>query len=267
MQHAPDEEMPHRISHRPAVVTVVVTAVAVFTSVAVTQATVWWMGHDAGMLPALFAGSIPAIMVPLTIFPMANANHRLRRRQGELERLAHTDVLTGLPNRRAFFEHAERMLAAAAVIAGPVAALMIDVDHFKAINDAHGHGAGDDVLRSVATGIRDAVADAGPTDWTVARIGGEEFAVLTEGLGEAAAGRLAERICHTARQLRHTHSAATFSATISVAVALRTGETSIDVLLRRADDAAYLAKQSGRDRWAFAAPEKRALRGTMRRSG
>ena len=259
--------MPDQVIHQPTIVTVAVTALAVVTSVAITQATMWWVGHDAGILPAVLAATIPAVMVPLTIYPMAMTNQRLRRTRSKLEQLAHTDVLTGLPNRRAFFEHAQRVFAAPSVTGEPVAVLMIDVDHFKAINDAHGHEAGDDVLRSVATGIRDAVADAGPTDWTVARIGAEEFAVLTEGLGEAAAGRLAERICHTARQLRHTHSAATFSATISVGVALRTGETSIDVLLRRADDAAYLAKQSGRDRWAFAAPEKSVLRETMRRSG
>ena len=206
-------------------------------------------------------------MVPLTIFPMAKANQRLRLMQGELERLAHTDVLTGLPNRRAFFEDAERMLAAPSVAAEPVAALMIDVDHFKAINDAYGHGAGDDVLRAVATAIRDAVADAGPTDWTVARIGGEEFAVLTEGLAPTEVARLAERICRNARQLRHTHSETTFTTTISVGVALRTDEANIDVLLRAADDAVYLAKQSGRDRWAFASVEKQPPSGARLRAG
>ncbi len=259
--------MPDQVIHQPAVVTAVVTAVAVITSVAVTQATMWWVGYDAGILPALLAAAIPAIMVPLTIFPLATSNQRLRRMRGELQQLAHTDVLTALPNRRAFFEHAERMLAAPSVTAEPVAALMIDVDHFKAINDSHGHGAGDDVLRAVATAIRDAVADAGPTDWTVARIGGEEFAVLAEGLVQTDVARLAERVCHNARQLRHVHSTATFTATISVGVALRTGEANIDTLLRAADDAVYLAKQSGRDRWAFAAEEKEPFREARLRTG
>jgi diguanylate cyclase (GGDEF)-like protein len=258
--------MPHRISHQPAVVTIAVTVVAVITSVAVTQATMWWMGYDAGMLPALLAGGIPAVMVPLTIFPMAKANKRLRRVQGELERLADTDVLTGLPNRRAFFERAERMLAAPSVTAEPVAALMIDVDHFKAINDTHGHGAGDDVLRAIAIAIRDAVADGGPTDWTVARIGGEEFAVLTAGLAPTEVFRLAERICGNVRQLRHAHSVEVFGATISVGVALRS-DADIDSLLRAADDAVYLAKQSGRDCWAFAAPEVQPQREAMLGSG
>jgi diguanylate cyclase (GGDEF)-like protein len=250
--------MPHHLFHQPAVITVAVTVAAVAVSVAVTQATMWWVDYDAGLLPALLAAAIPAVMVPLTVYPLANSNQRLRQVQGELERIALTDVLTDLPNRRAFFESAERMLATPSTADHPVAALMIDVDHFKAINDNHGHGTGDDVLRALSAAIRDAVAEAMPTDWTVARLGGEEFAVLTAGLAPSEVARLAERICHTARELCHDLPAPAFATTVSVGVAVRQGDEDIDELLRAADDAVYIAKQSGRDRWAFSQTDRRA---------
>ncbi|HET7715018.1 MAG TPA: GGDEF domain-containing protein [Bauldia sp.] len=245
--------MADRVYHQPLVATFIVTAVAVAVSVLITQATMWAVGYDAGILPAALAGFIPTVMVPLTIYPLARANQRLRRVRGELERLAHTDVLTGLPNRRAFFEQAEQMLNVPSLAAEPIAALMIDVDHFKAINDTHGHGAGDHILRAVAAAIRGAVADTRPTAWTVARIGGEEFAALVQGLAALDLQRLAERICATVRGLCSPFPAGS-GVTISAGLALRAGDENIDALLRSADDAVYLAKQAGRDRWAFATP-------------
>lgn len=243
--------MPFLPLYQPAVVTLAVTTAAVTVSVAVTEVTMWWAGWEAGILPAILAAAIPAGMVPLTVYPLARSNLRLRLMQGELERIALTDVLTDLPNRRAFFESADRMLAVPSTADHPVAALMIDVDHFKAINDTHGHATGDDVLRALAAAIRDAVADARPAGWTVARLGGEEFAVIMAGLEKDEVARLAERICHTARQLCHALPAPAFATTVSVGVAVRRNGEDIDELLRAADDAVYLAKQSGRDRWAF----------------
>lgn len=249
--------MPDQFRHQPIFVTAAVTFAAVVASAIVTQATLWWAGQEASLPPIVLASLIPAFLVPVMVYPLANTNQRLRRTRLELERIAHTDVLTGLPNRRAFFEQAERMLESRPPPKGSIAALMIDVDHFKAINDTYGHGAGDDVLRAVGTAIRDAVADAGPAEWTVARIGGEEFAVLTRGLEPNEMARLAERICHSARRLRHP---AGFPSTVSVGVAFRIGQSSIDTLLRAADNAVYLAKQSGRDRWSIAAAERLPVR-------
>ncbi len=251
--------MPLPLLQQPAVTTLAVTTAAVMLSVAVMQATMWWVGYDAGYLPALLAGAIPAVMVPFTIYPLAKTNRRLRRVQGELERIALTDVLTDLPNRRAFFESAERMLAAPPTADHPVAALMIDVDHFKAINDT-GDGRGDEVLRALATAIRDTVAEARPTDWTVARLGGEEFAVVMVGLAPTEVARLGERICHVARQLRRDLPSPATTTTVSVGVALRRGDEDIDELLRAADDAVYQAKQAGRDRCVFATPAKSSPR-------
>lgn len=243
--------MPHSAFNQPAMVTLAVTAAAVLTSVAVTEATMLWAGWNAGVLPAILAAAIPAVMVPITVYPLAHSNRRLRQMQGELERIALTDVLTDLPNRRAFFESAERMLGEPSSTSHAVAALMIDVDHFKAINDTHGHATGDDVLRGLASAIRDAVAEARPSDWTVARLGGEEFAVILAGLAPSEVWRLGERICHAARRLCHALPAPAFATTVSVGMAVRRRGEDIEELLRAADDAVYLAKQSGRDRWAF----------------
>lgn len=248
--------MPLHLLHQPTAATFAVTIAAVALSVGITQATMWWVGYDAGYLPALLAGVIPAVMVPFTVYPLANANRRLRQAQGELERIALTDVLTDLPNRRAFFESAEAIFATPSTADHPVAALMIDVDHFKVINDTEGHGRGDEVLRALATAIRDAVAEASPADWTVARLGGEEFAVLMAGLAPPEVAQLGERICHAARQLGRDLPSPATSTTVSVGVALRQGDEDIDELLRIADDAVYRAKQAGRDRCVFAAPAK-----------
>jgi diguanylate cyclase (GGDEF)-like protein len=241
-----------RLLNRPKVVTAGVTLVAALVSAAITEATMWYVGYDAGAIPLLLASLIPGVMVPVTVYPLASANQRLRQMRSELERLAHTDVLTGLPNRRAFFDQAERMLDPAAGSPESIAALMIDVDHFKAINDTQGHAAGDQILRAVAHAVQGAVAETAPAEWTVARIGGEEFAVLANGMVMTGAARMAERICQAVRQRGPGLDHSAPPPTVSVGVALRTGDADIDALLRAADSAVYLAKRSGRDRWALA---------------
>jgi diguanylate cyclase (GGDEF)-like protein len=195
---------------------------------------------------------LPAATVPLMVLPMLRANRRLRRMQVELERLARTDPLTGLPNRRAFFEHAHKMFSRPMVSANLVTAMMIDIDHFKSLNDDHGHDTGDAVLCGIATAIRDTVAASAPTDWIVARMGGEEFAVLAEGLQPSAVGRLADRLCQACRRVVRDRAGAQLSATVSAGVAFRAEGMDVDALLKTADDAVYLAKRGGRDRWAFA---------------
>jgi diguanylate cyclase (GGDEF)-like protein len=172
--------------------------------------------------------------------------------------LALTDVLTGLPNRRAFFERAERIFARATVAGASVAAMMVDIDRFKAINDTHGHNAGDRILSAVAATIRDAVAGCGAADSIVARLGGEEFAVIVMGLQPSAVARLAERIGHDARRVEHRHGGETITATVSIGVSLRRDDAVVDAVLKAADDAVYAAKRAGRDRWSFTLGEASA---------
>jgi len=167
------------------------------------------------------------------------------RRLLDAERDARVDALTGLPNRR----HCDDVLTTGAWLSSRArSALVIDLDHFKSINDTHGHLVGDEVLREVGNRLRSAVRDG---DF-VARWGGEEFCVLTLN-GSAGASGLAEQLrgaiggvpCHTA--------AGPLEVTASIGcVVLRDGLTDAQELLQAADGAMYEAKRTGRNRVCLA---------------
>ncbi|MCQ4165440.1 GGDEF domain-containing protein [Tahibacter harae] len=166
---------------------------------------------------------------------------RIRR---QWERAASTDYLTGLANRRTIAALGAQRLAQAARGSGGFALALVDIDHFKAINDRHGHEAGDLALQQVARLLQ---AAAGSGD-LAGRQGGEEFVVLLAAAGAAqalaAAGRLREAVRAQPLQL----GAAPVAITVSIGVAVAQGEHSLDDLLRRADAALYQAKAAGRDR-------------------
>jgi len=166
-------------------------------------------------------------------------------KEGELRRLAATDVLTGLANRRDFMARGTDEILRARRYHSHVCVLMMDIDHFKKVNDTWGHAVGDDVIRQVARITRDVcrVVDV------VGRIGGEEFAVLlpqtdTEG-ALIVAERLRESVAGSAVPLA---SGETLSVSISIGVAAMTqGDDDLSHLLARADAALYEAKQLGRN--------------------
>lgn len=168
-----------------------------------------------------------------------------------LEQQAHTDDLTALPNRRAFFDEGRRLLARADRQGEDVTLLMIDLDHFKQINDTCGHASGDRVLRAV----KDLVTPRLRVGDLFARLGGEEFAVLLPNTSPQYARFIAER-------LRESIAAAEISAldgrpiavTASLGLArIRAGEK-LEAALERADQALYQAKTDGRDRVVEAPP-------------
>ncbi len=169
-----------------------------------------------------------------------------------LRRAATTDHLTGILNRRAFFEAARAALAAAARSERPLALLLVDVDHFKRVNDTYGHPTGDRVLQALAAAVG-ARARRGDI---FGRLGGEEFALL---LPQAASPRdalaAAERIRLAAREVT-VADAPGMSCSISIgcAVALPAGPEDLDRLMRQCDDALYAAKRGGRDRVSVAEP-------------
>ena len=164
---------------------------------------------------------------------------------------ARFDALTDLPNRRAFFEFARVVVKRQTIVGTPLAALMIDVDKFKGINDSFGHDHGDMVLKRIADTILAEVTAVDAPRCIVARLGGEEFVVMVDGLAPSAIARLAERICN---QVHRSVGAGERldPVTVSVGVAFRKQGQGIDKLLKAADDAVYAAKRAGRDRWAFA---------------
>ncbi len=173
---------------------------------------------------------------------LAISNARLYQ---DLHRLATTDALTGLCNRRQFFELGSRELSRARRHKRPVAALMLDIDHFKNVNDRHGHQAGDKVLAEVARNLREEVR---ATD-ICGRYGGEEFAVLIPEVELEVARQAAERIRRSIEALVIPVSGASLRVTASLGVSVMEAEDlELDELLDRSDTALYRAKQAGRNR-------------------
>ncbi|MBX3710767.1 MAG: GGDEF domain-containing protein [Lysobacter sp.] len=165
------------------------------------------------------------------------------RRGRHLRRLAMTDELTGVPNRRGILERLEREVAALRD-GRALAVIAFDVDHFKRINDVHGHQGGDRVLESIA----DVVARHLPPAGRLGRMGGEEFLIVLPACGAAAASALAEDLRARVAGARFDGFDAEARVTISLGVSEGAPGDDIEALLRRADAALYRAKGEGRDR-------------------
>ncbi|HYQ24334.1 MAG TPA: diguanylate cyclase [Stenotrophomonas sp.] len=170
---------------------------------------------------------------------------RLRQQRDEMRQLAETDMLTGLPNRRAGLQHLAQQLEQVQRDGGPLVIGFLDIDLFKDINDRHGHAVGDQVLVAVAQALRAAVRNQDE----VVRMGGEEFLLLLPGMPrDIATGRLEQlrqRITVVCRDLQVPG----LEVTASIGLAQwRPGEDDQAALLRRADHAMYVAKRSGRNR-------------------
>lgn len=166
----------------------------------------------------------------------------------QIERLIEVDVLTGLLNRRGFEERLRRLLQRGAVETPALAVL--DVDHFKRINDTHGHAIGDAVLSGIGERLRQTLR---PLDLAV-RLGGEEFAVIWTQLEPGGEARLAERLREAVAGQAFLTAAGPLRVTVSVGVARALGpQEAPEALFSRADAALYAAKDAGRDRVMLAA--------------
>jgi two-component system, cell cycle response regulator len=171
----------------------------------------------------------------------------LKRAEKALEELAATDPLTGLFNRRHFFDLVNVTLAEAARYQHPVTIMIFDLDHFKQVNDTHGHMMGDLALQHLVKGIRFSIRAAD----IAARFGGDEFVILLPETEGARAVHMAERLCSYLAANPVQTAEACFFITLSVGIAsapVQQGHISIDTLLEQADRALYNAKQSGRNR-------------------
>src|SRR5690606_12816757 len=167
------------------------------------------------------------------------------RQVGILEHQAYQDFLTGLANRRYFMELAREELTRASCNAEAACLLMVDVDHFKHINDAHGHRVGDLMLQSFSKVLLKTLRSGD----IIARVGGEEFAVLmpetTLDLAVEIAGRLKSAIAENALCVENTP---VLRVTASIGVAAWCSGLDLDDLMEMADGALYQAKHSGRNR-------------------
>lgn len=180
------------------------------------------------------------------------ANERLREMVARETEIARTDPLTGLPNWRGLTEHLERDMERARQSREPLSILYVDLDGFKGVNDRHGHGAGDRLLRETARVLREAVRASD----VAARVGGDEFVILMPGADATSAGRAGHRIIEAVRRLAadpitalgekgHGEPPLSLGASVGVACFTRMPET-VDELVHYADAAMYRAKEAGK---------------------
>jgi len=185
----------------------------------------------------------------------ARRNHDLQlqllSRERALERLAYVDELTGLPNRRCLLRQLEVLLSRSRRHERELAVVMVDADRFKALNDRHGHQAGDVALRTVGARLRERVR----REDVVGRLGGEEFLVVLPDTDPEGAAAVAEDVRAAIAERPISLDRSSVELTISAGWAMWESE-SVERLLGRADDALYAAKAAGRNRVAAAAPRR-----------
>ena len=197
--------------------------------------------HEGSALARWPAGRPPRPVAEVAHRAAALAALALRRlhHERDTERLASLDHLTGLPNRRSLAGALQRELSAAGARQAALGLVVLDVDHFKEVNDAHGHAVGDQVLVELADGLRRAARG----EDLVARVGGEEFVVVLPDLDPATLGEVTERI-----RLAVAEAVVTRPVTVSAGAAcFPTDARDAACLFEVADLALYRAKRAGRD--------------------
>lgn len=217
--------------------------------------------HLHETLPARIAQALALVLVAVgLVFAGLRWSHRQRRMldhlvaertrelhevNARLKALASTDALTGLHTRRHFMDAAEELLVNARRFGNPLSVLLLDLDHFKAINDQHGHLAGDVALTAVARAI---AASCRAADCS-GRYGGEEIILCLPSSDAAAARELAERLRTRIEALQVRYGESVLPVTASIGIATLTAEDAdLDALIKRADRALYAAKDQGRNR-------------------
>jgi diguanylate cyclase (GGDEF)-like protein/PAS domain S-box-containing protein len=175
------------------------------------------------------------------------------RLERNLRDKAMLDPLTELPNRRALHEHLERTLAHSAHVSEPLALFFLDLDGFKAVNDQHGHDAGDELLKQVAVRLEHTVRKG---DF-VCRLAGDEFVVVAHGVpSQEIAGRIAENLCEAiATTFELSQGAVKIGTSLGIALSPAAGSMAAETLLTHADNAMYEAKRRGRNGYRFASGE------------
>jgi diguanylate cyclase (GGDEF)-like protein len=231
-------------AHVPSVTTAVILVIMPMT--------LWFAFEDSPLARAMAFGAALYVIASLraaralavTLRRSYRLAHELDIAREDAEQQARTDELTGMRNRRAFYELGEFALSQAVRYAHPVSVIVLDIDHFKRINDTWGHAAGDETLRLVALIIQRTVR----TSDIAGRVGGEEFAILLPRATAADAAAMAERLRVAMARAPLWHDKGEIHFTASFGVAEADGPTTLDRLLDAADAALYRAKEQGRDR-------------------
>jgi len=163
--------------------------------------------------------------------------------------LANVDVLTFLPNRRKIIVELQEEVIRSNRYGTPLSISILDIDHFKKVNDTYGHTTGDETLRSVAARLREHIRHPD----VIGRYGGEEFLIVLPNSKAEAAAKQASRLCEDIRNTQIEANNKVLSVTVSIGIAqFRVGQENWEGFLHRADEALYKAKDQGRDRWVIA---------------
>lgn len=187
-------------------------------------------------------GNLESLLSTL-LFPMRNALLYRAATQSALR-----DPLTDTGNRIAMDQTLEREIEMSRRHSQPLSLLMLDIDHFKQINDTYGHSAGDDVLKAVAASIKNQLRNVD----MVFRFGGEEFLILLSNTSREAAAMVGERLRFAAQAQDYVAEGKMIELTVSIGCSTLLPGESAESLLRRADSALYVAKREGRNRLAMA---------------
>ena len=206
--------------------------------------------NSGSRLVMLIAMGLMVVRIRADRARLQAANRRLADLLDGAERLARTDPLTGLPNRRAFLERLTDELARSKRSGGAICVAYLDIDNFKRLNDRDGHADGDQFLKDVGHAIRDTVRS---TD-VAARLGGDEFAVLLIDSKPGTTEQLAHRLLQRLRTLGDRHPGLGLGASIGMALFDKPPERAEEIL-QRADAAMYQAKSAGKHRFALWTPE------------
>ncbi len=244
----------HVPSEREFVASMVTTSLIILVIAVAIAATTTWYTTRAYEPHIHYQALRTAIILPLIIVPLCTGivgyqSVRNHRRMLAIAKLARTDEMTGLANRRAFMHAATARFSMTNFEYSGLALMIVDLDHFKQVNDVYGHDAGDEVLIHAARQIAEACTE----DSFVARLGGEEFAIMTpyetitqlHESAEAIRARVASAPCDYQGTLIHV------SASLGVGIAHP--RDSVSSVLSRADNALYEAKDQGRNRYNVAA--------------
>jgi len=201
--------------------------------------------------PVVLAASLETVIAELqsTKRILSIKETELKAVIAQADEVSHTDALTFLPNRRQIIGDLQREVIFSDRYGTPLTVSMLDVDHFKQINDTYGHIVGDDALRSLAGELREHIRYPD----TIGRYGGEEFLIVLPHSTLNAATQQAERLCRHIRSLQIKSVGQKIAVTVSIGVAqYKIHEEGWQTLLARADAALYEAKNNGRDQWVVA---------------
>ena len=245
--HAPLGRFLLRLGMPGSLLLITFMAIASAHLICATTATI--LHTHASRADLIIATAAPAIVAPALASFILRMLFDIEAMRQQLEHASRTDALTGICNRGHFQTLLDAACASAAVDGEPLSVAIIDIDHFKRVNDTLGHAAGDDVIRATATRCLAMLRDAD----VIGRIGGEEFAIILPHTDIAGAEHVIQRIRTQIGVTPIATAAADVAITVSGGVAQwRPGDNAVD-LMRHADKRLYLAKDGGRDRIVAAA--------------